>query len=173
MHPWASPGIKWYKWFGVLVDLGLACALTLLSSHWLSVFSPHIPLVIFLGLTLLLLAQLALLLVILLAGMGYSFSAGLQAVVLALAQPLARPHSPLRAALWGGGFIVASASAFAAWVQTGNWRLLFPGSGLLTLGLLSLARGAAMAWDPENRRRGEGTGQTAGATNGKEEEMRG
>lgn len=134
--------IKWYKWcLRELKDLAVTGMLTLLASAWLSELIPWFNLAIFAVLASLLLFKSVVLLVLWLVCAGCSVPDWLYSLAAAVALLPAAAAAGLRAACWGGAFVLTGAAALAAWSQTGDSLLLLPSFLLLTLGFVSLLRG--------------------------------
>jgi hypothetical protein len=134
--------IKWYKWcLRELKDLAVTGMLTLLASAWLSGLIPWFSLAILAVLAALLLVKSAVLLVLWLMCAGCWLPDWLCSLAAAALLPPAEPAPGLRAACWGGAFVLAGAAALTAWAQTGDLLLLLPSFLLLTLGFVSLLRG--------------------------------
>ncbi len=133
--------INWYKWYlRALKDLVVTGILTLLACTWLSGLIPWLNLVILTVLAVLLLIKSAVLLVLWLVCAGCSVPGWLSSLTAAAALPPAEPAAGLRAAGWGGAFVLTGAAALTAWAYTGDLFMLIPSFLLLTLGFVSLLR---------------------------------
>lgn len=141
----ALPGAQGDKWsrrfFRALRDLAILCLLTLLACFWLSGFFPWVNLVMLFILAAVLLVKTAFLSVLWLICAEQDVPRCLSCWAIAAAR--IQPGQGTRALCWGAVLVFTGAAALIAFFYSGEMLLLLAAFLLLTLGFVSLLRGAS------------------------------